>query len=104
MKMLRKKVVGLEGMLDTTQVVPDNTFSSAHVLAGFINEDNLPEIETLEVVQNKALGKVVGLEGMLDAIEGIPSNGSGNGPSIAERLAGLLTEEDLPEIVTLEVA
>jgi hypothetical protein len=106
--MLRKKVVGLEGMLDATQGilnnVSGNAFNSARVLAGLLNEDDLPEIETLAVVQNKALEKVVGLEGMLDAIEGIPNNGNGNGLSIAEQLAGILTEDDLPDIVTLEVA
>jgi dihydroxyacetone kinase-like predicted kinase len=108
MKMLRKKVVGLEGMLDATQgilnTVSGNAFSSARVLAGLLTEEDLPKIETLEVVHNGALGKVIGLEGMLDAIEGVPNNGSGSGFSIAERLAGLLTEEDLPGIVTLEVA
>ena len=105
--MLRGNVVGLEGMLDSTVFlnnISGNAFSSARVLTGLLNEENLPEIETFNVVQKEALGKVVGLEGMLDAIEGVPSNSISNGFSPAEQLCGLLRKEDLPEIATLEVA
>lgn len=106
--MLRGKVLGLEGMLNATHGILNNingnAFSSARVLGGLHYEEYLPEIETLDVARNEALGKVVGLEGMLDTTQGVPNNGNGNRASIAEQLAGLLTEEDLPEIVTLDVA
>ena len=106
--MLRNKVIGLEGMLDATQRIVSymsgNAFSSARVLAGFSNEDDFPEMTTLDVVQSDTVGKVVGLEGMLDATRGIPNNGNVNGFSIVDQLADFLTEDDFPEIVTLEVA
>lgn len=106
--MLRNKGIGLEGMLNATQWIfnniSGNAFSSARVLAGFLNEDDFPAMETPEVAQVGASEKVAGLEGMLDATQGIPNNGLGKELSIGEQLAGALAEEDFPEIVVLEVA
>jgi signal transduction histidine kinase len=60
MKMLRnealEKVESLEGMLDATQRVPSNgngnALSIARQLVDLLKEEDLPEIETLEIVQN----------------------------------------------------
>lgn len=108
MEMLGKKVTGLEGMLNIEEGIFEgtsgNAFSSARVLAGYLAEEDLSGMVTYDSTQDNVSGKVVGLEGMLEAIEGIPNNGNYRPFGIAEQLAGLLTEEDLPEIVTLEVA
>jgi len=105
--MLQGKVVGLEGMQDAIGFLNNdygNAFSSARVLGGFRMEENLSEIETYQARKTNVSGSVVGLEGMLNAIDGIPTNGRSYGFSITKQLAGLLRVEDLPEIVTLEVA
>ena len=64
MKMLRnealEKVESLEGMLNATQRVPNNgngnALSIARQLVDLLKEEDLPEIETLEVVQNNVSG------------------------------------------------
>ncbi|HOO89623.1 MAG TPA: hypothetical protein PLA74_02260 [Syntrophales bacterium] len=107
--MLYNQVTGLEGMLNPTQWIfnniSGNAFSSAMVLAGFFDEDDLTVMETPEMATIGASELVAGLEGMLDATqEGIPNNGLGRELSISERFAGVLAEEELPEIMTLAVA